>query len=109
MGDDVTALLIDPRAGERRPAPAARDRPGHADGDCDRRREPACPDRGGSGRAHGVHSSSPQAIQRHLGRNLRQVYAALPSEPVPEAMAALLRRLDTTQSQRVSDPDATED
>ncbi|MCJ2116505.1 hypothetical protein MKK65_07910, partial [Methylobacterium sp. J-001] len=34
-------------------------------------------------------------------------YAALPSEPVPEAMAALLRRLDTTKSQRVSDPDAT--
>ena len=58
---------------------------------------------------HWVHSSSPQAIQRHLGRNLRQVYAALPSEPVPEAMAALLRRLDTTQSQRFSDPDATED
>ena len=58
---------------------------------------------------HWVHSSSPQAIQRHLGRNLRQVYAALPSEPMPEAMAALLRRLDTAESQRVPDPDAAED
>lgn len=51
-----------------------------------------------------VHSNSPQAIQHHLGRKLQTVYAALPAEPLPDALATLLRRLDAAEGRQVVNP-----
>ena len=48
-----------------------------------------------------VHSNSPRAIQHHLGRKLQTVYAALPTEPLPDALAALLSRLDAAHDRQV--------
>ncbi|MCJ2135891.1 hypothetical protein MKK69_17840 [Methylobacterium sp. J-026] len=51
-----------------------------------------------------VHSYSPRAIQHHLGRKLQTVYAALPAEPLPDVLTALLRQLDATEGRQVLDP-----
>lgn len=41
-----------------------------------------------------LHLSTTNATERHLGRKLRAMYDALPTQPPPEELGDLLRRLD---------------
>ena len=53
-----------------------------------------------------TYSHRPQVVQDHLGRKLRTMYEQMPTQPVPEDVAELLRRLDAVLSDPKLPPDA---